>query len=103
MKPRPRLNVETTIIDMKYLKRYQEWIKTGRMTYDGLCSCFGYSDEIFKLFYPIERYEDVGYWAFVGERPCEAYKNARTTDVWNEFTPLRQNIILFMAAMNGEL
>jgi len=94
----------------KYLPLYEKWMKTGQLPECGLCNCFGEcitddeyfldpSHQLFKLMYP----EDIEmpqseYW---GRGPIEELVDIEK--IHNEFTPLRQNIVLLMAAMNGEL
>ena len=85
----------------KYLSFYKKCIKTGRMPHLGLCSNF-LGDERLDLFEPTTkdlkslRKEGLSilYWG-AGLPP---YPGSGTS-----FTPLRQTIVLFMAAMNGEL
>jgi len=76
-------------------------MKTGEIESAGLCRILA-QDEL-GIFYPPDSYskergfdDHYWYWAYDGERG----------DQWDRaecFTPLRQNIVLFMAAMNGEL
>lgn len=102
--------------DRKYLDFYESCMKTGQLPGCGLCETFtdyiedeeGWiddePDEIFELFTPtiddIDRLYDEGlcylYWA---SGLSERYTKKR----YHEFTPLRQTIVLFMAAINGEL
>jgi hypothetical protein len=96
-----------------YLPLYEEWMKTGKLPAYGLCYSFGDIDgnkyyqiqhELLSIFEPQE-FEEYPYikedyvwrcfWAADGET------NGRNH--MSEFTPLRQNIVLFMAAMNNEL
>jgi hypothetical protein len=87
----------------KYLKTYHKFCELGKATF--LCDYYR-NDKLFDLFKPTkeeliphakEGYSvdldrvDAGIWG------CYERKNMY------EFTELRQNIILFMAAMNGEL
>lgn len=89
---------------MKYLQYYNRWMRTGRIDSDnGMC----YSpvrSEALELFKPT--YEDLpnlevvhGFWAYDGEPISTGSPDDRAT----LFTPLRQNIVLFLAAMNNEL
>jgi hypothetical protein len=81
--------------ESKYLKLYYEWIKTGVIPSNGLCSIFCH-DELFQLIDP-ERGDRITYWGHEAENTvCDIEK-------WYEFTPLRQNVVLLMAAMNNEL
>lgn len=88
---------------MKYfLSRHKEWLKSGRVP-NGLCAPIGHTSH-FKCLIPTQSdiadlvyngNKSIGFWA------SEMY--------WNNpekafiYTPLRQNIVLFCAAMNGEL
>lgn len=81
----------------KYLKFHFECLKNGGMPKDGLCN--NNLDDI-QIFKPtnsdLEELMNEGlpviYWG-AGENPYSLFK----------YTPLRQNIVLLMAAMNGEL
>lgn len=94
----------------KYLPLYKTWVKAGELPEDGLCNCFGLclsedeyeldpEHELFPLMYPEETSNPPsGYWG------CGPEEQMIDGNNWNkEFTPLRQNIVLLMAAMNGEL
>lgn len=71
---------------MKYLPYYKKCMKEGVMDKPLLCAKFP-SDKLLKLFYPAES-SDIPYISnFYGYH----------------FGPMRQTILLFMAAMNGEL
>lgn len=86
----------------KYLKFYEKCIGAGRLPHDGLCKSFGKVKK-FQRFIPtcddfdIMNQEDksTGYWG-----SGVKYNNIRK---YCGFTPLRQTIVLFMAAMNNEL
>jgi hypothetical protein len=87
----------------KYLDFYKSCMESGRMPEDGLCICFR-ANESLKMFeptvedrlaYPINRLflgDDMGYWGS-GDSDPKLF----------EFTPLRQTIVLFLAACSGEL
>ncbi len=89
----------------KYLEFYEKCMVTGELpNRKGLCNEFGYrygSDEKenpdLNVFYPPAG-EYTTYWGFgldlIGN-------NTHKESI--AFTPLRQTIVLFMAAMNGEL
>ena len=83
-----------------YLNDYERFLKEG--LYNGLCHEYGYSwdilerkDPLFELFIPQTRHEGLGqaYWA----------QEPNDSDSGHIFNELRQNIVLFMAAMNNEL
>lgn len=87
----------------KHLQFYIDCHKNKELPGFGLCYCarHGHIDSsIFELFEPticdednlIAEGHDLSYWAS-GDEGINAFK----------FTPLRQSIILFMAAINGEL
>lgn len=90
---------------MKYLPLYYKWMNTGQLPSYGLCHSFGDSmHEQLSLFepqdseeYPYMKEDYIWrcFWAADGET------NGRNK--MSEFTPLRQTIVLFLAAMNGEL
>jgi hypothetical protein len=89
----------------KYLPLYYKWMKKG-MPDQGLCSSLWYlfqEETLLELFEPTEKEYDKGgfclfqcFWAADGV-------SQRDESFFYKFTPLRQNIVLFMAAMNGEL
>lgn len=81
----------------KYLPLYEKWMETGRIpcvvgveTIGGLCSIF-HDDKLFKLMEPVPY--KAGYWGDDVNYGCD----------YDTFTPLRQTIVLFLAAMAGEL
>lgn len=78
----------------KHLKFYMDCMAKREMPKAGLCCCSwcGYIDEnILELFEP-HNAVPFAYWASRRRNSC-AYK----------FNNLRQTIVLFMAAINGEL
>lgn len=92
--------------EKKYLKLYEEWIDSGLLPGgNGLCRLFR-GDPMWELMEPPEevRRKLVAWWA-----------SGKTEDQWRKasdkgkrkieegFTGIRQNIVLLMAAMNGEL
>lgn len=80
---------------MKYLDFYKNWLQKGEIPGAGLCSCIPsddmdiFDDEVFR--WPL-------YWGY-GENN---YWQIPRYKVSRDFTPLRQNMILFLAAMAGE-
>lgn len=84
----------------KYLPLYKEWMERGSLPKGGLCCCFEYDDRAYNLlmiFHPTEEEcseygHGIGWWGRV-----------RYVEGITEFTDTRQNIVLLMAAMNGEL
>jgi hypothetical protein len=93
----------------KYLELYYKWLECGILPRNGLCNCFGAprpggrfipdkSYLEFMLMFPPEDYLKLN--LFPG-----LYWGVESTNVscyHRVFSPLRQNIVLFMAAMNGE-
>lgn len=89
---------------MKYLEFYKRCLKTGELPSSGLCGTF-YED--MKYFDPPKHplYYDNWFWAYDGE-PYGSWCNIpvrKQLQISYKFTPLRQNIVLLMAAMAGEL
>jgi hypothetical protein len=94
-----------------YLDFYNRHIVNGRLSSSGLCNCnlpkYNSSFDLMKpthedmvrhrqeLQYP--EHIVMAYWA--AGLPLKSSINKRA----HSFTPLRQNIILFLAAMNNEL
>lgn len=86
----------------KYLTIYEKSIESGRLMdrngyeFAGLCSLFR-GDRLFHLFD-----DRIGcwYWAYDGGKFRSSSGNP---EMLGSFSPLRQNIVLFMAAMNNEL
>lgn len=76
----------------KYLKFYMDHAES-RIIPSGLCRALGYGDPYLSLFEPTKR-------------NCTKY-NTSNWFFWGgcigEFNDFRQNIVLFIAAMNGEL
>lgn len=92
---------------MKYLPLYYEWMETGSLPYDGLCHCLNPDDEYLDLFYDNQK---GGYWGYYSEffdHPVYTQDINRDAGLFYklqyDFNPLRQNIVLLIAAMNNEL
>jgi hypothetical protein len=96
---------------MKYLELYRKWMEQGHIdplesgAFNGMCHLFE-KDELFKLFKPTEAERDewncTAYWGC--DLTEEDYRNYKNNAYFcKNFTETRQNIVLFMAAMNGEL
>lgn len=90
---------------MKTIKLYKEWMESGEITNEdtlfppnGLCYSSLGSDGDFKYFFsdPIN-HKETGYWAHGNQNNVGSYSQEA------EFTPLRQNIVLLLAALKGEL
>ena len=96
---------------MKYFKLYEQWMESGELPLRGLCACLGReandnmpsiewfkpSREDFPEFYR-SMHISGGWWGYDGE-PHESYK----VNQQYEFTPFRQTILLFLAAMHDEI
>lgn len=91
---------------MKYLELYKKWMETGyiedskspkRTGEGGLCNTvIGNKMEIFNPADPADANYRV-YWGY-GDQEDTNFRN-----LCYEFTPLRQTIVLLLAAMNNEL
>jgi hypothetical protein len=84
-----------------FLKLHKEWMKAGRMPEGGLCSSIQFHSDMsfhvlgdFRPEYQEPNAEDINptFWAS-GSNEASLY----------EYTPLRQTIMLFCAAINNEL
>jgi hypothetical protein len=85
--------------ESKYLKLYYEWMEYPNHSWF-LCHVFGKHDELLNLMSPndieLDEHAADGYARYAwGSRQGDT-KTA-------QFNELRQNIVLFMAAMNNEL
>lgn len=88
-----------------YLKKYHEWMKRGALpqvsTYfnGGLCGAgLAKNIELFRPEYEERNAEDSSMTSFWADGfDTQSYRRLR------DFTPLRQTIVLFLAAMNDEL
>jgi hypothetical protein len=85
-----------------YLQLYNAWATTGRIPTNGLCAYFGSKHELFSLFFPGNDHMQ-HYWGYDGEDSDHSHLDMDYDDIAELFTEYRQNIVLFMAAMNGEL
>ena len=93
----------------KHLKFYKDYIETGKMPVEGLCKAAVYDlidgEILIKYFRPSseelhemnKRGEEAAYWA------SNTKKNVKDNEKIFKFNTLRQNIVLFMAAINKEL
>lgn len=91
----------------KYLKFYERCMKSGQLPSSGLCNCFGSfchgtKNKKLSLFDP----SDEEYTRLYAHNKCITYWGSGLSSyapiVGFKFTPLRQNIVLLMAAMNNE-
>lgn len=88
-----------------YLDFYKECLKSKQLPTQGLC--FSLLDAELDLFAPPGWYNreigyneyDEWYWGYNGDKQSGESDNERRF----AFTPLRQTIVLFLAAMNNEL
>ncbi len=88
------------------LDLYTESIIDGVLPCHGLCDSVP-SDNIklLKLFQPKREFKEADYWAFDGNHRSfwNEYGGLDAYHVMFTFTPLRQTIVLLLAAMNNEL
>jgi hypothetical protein len=89
-----------------FLDFYNENIKSGYMPYSGLCSHFEL--DCLRLIEMFEKrcdiFDESWFWGFDGEvRTYDKMTEAMAYDYERKFTPLRQTIVLFCAAINEEL
>jgi len=91
----------------KHLQFYMDCMITNQMPNDGLCICTDdcggvLSNYLLELFYP--SYEECAKLDMEGKSSAYwASGTKRHKNDFDVFTELRQTIVLFMAAMNGEL
>jgi hypothetical protein len=100
---------------MKYLELYKKWALSGKIehltegvTASGLCYTVVKDSPYFDLFKPTETEKEElaggnAYWA--SEYTCDEYFDLgddRLRLAGEPFTPNRQNIVLFIAFMEGE-
>lgn len=91
----------------KHLNFYLRYINGDWMSPSGLCTARKYgwfSKELFKRISPEEDISDSAnmydiYWGYGKSTTL----GVSYYEIAHEFTPLRQNLVLFMAAMAGEL
>lgn len=87
----------------KYLPLYKKWIISGRIPEYGLCESADDNNELCNTFYPGKKLIE-SYWGSIDIWKNKKYSNLIDVDrIRFEFTPLRQTIILFMAAINDEI
>jgi hypothetical protein len=95
----------------KHLNFYKNCLHIGEIPRNGLCSCAQkgmISMTKLDLLTPdddeLDKYSGNGFWSYIywgfGEK-YDAYTSRY--DLRRKFTTLRQNIVLFIAAMNNEL
>ena len=77
----------------KYLPLYEKWMEHGLDGHDGLCRAFKSNSIGYGT---LDRY-------FFTKREADYYADKFIEDAPGQFTPLRQNIVLLLAAMNNEL
>lgn len=85
----------------KYLPLYYKWMETGKIPRDGLCHSLGrLSRRQLKLFAPTpDEADEHGHWRGHWGVMLNVYFPSDDYS-FNEF---RQTVLLFVAAMNGEL
>lgn len=80
-----------------FLNFYNRCVEFGAMPVNGLCAQF-HGNAIFTGFIDPEFGNNETYWGFEFERTDD-----NEMQMWYEFTPLRQNVVLLCAAINNEL
>jgi hypothetical protein len=90
-----------------YLDLYYDWMESGRLPEEGLCKSLPIGST--KLFIPSQDEYGNPYgdpemflWGYSGHHG-DRIDSESIPDIGRSFTPFRQNIVLFLAAMNGEL
>lgn len=84
----------------KYLRFYERCMKDAMLPRNGLCGSFRKS-KFFKLIDPEYGLGET-YWGIEQDVHVDQY-SLTWDDKWYAFSPLRQTIVLLMAAMNNEL
>lgn len=84
-----------------FLDFYFKYIKSGKIPEWGLCSCFGNENHLLRLFEPYTGANRALYWAYDGMETDDM--DLSNDERHYEFTAMRQTVVLFCAAINGEL
>lgn len=92
----------------KYLPLYEKWIIDGRLPHNGLCNCLRehfWQDLPHELEMCLPDDPHRTYWGYelCADNPELGLPEGLVYSIHYEFTPLRQNILLLMAALNDEL
>ncbi len=86
---------------MSYMDFYYKYAETGKLPKAGLCNCFS-ADQL-DLIMP-DDYWPWDFWAYDRLYGLDVLNNASLrTRVAYTFGPLRQNLVLLLAALNNEL
>ncbi len=88
---------------MSYLEFYKKCLKTGKIPGAGLCGCKEIDRRLLGGLFKMDGFKfGIGmYWG--SGYDAETYMSVGCYEVWHNFTPLRQNIILLLSAYSGEL
>lgn len=90
---------------MSYLEFYKKCMKTGRLPKSGLCGSMDSYESVnlFQGYHPQYTYN--WHWGYNGEPypVWDTISKRMQRKIEFEFTPLRQTVVLFLAAMNNEL
>lgn len=92
-------------MNKKHMEFYFACMESGELPDDGLCRCKAVDQIRLAIFEPTLSEKDtlraerkpVGYWA-----NGEAFLHQTMGEMTRGFTPLRQTIVLFMAALNDD-
>ena len=88
----------------KYLRFYYKCMSEGLLPSIGLCASLGKeSVSIFDEDAIHPKWGREWYWGYDGERCFEDLASDEKSMYARAFTPFRQTIVLFLAAMNNEL
>jgi hypothetical protein len=94
----------------KHLAYYEKCMESGTLQSfqggipNGLCNDYFIDQEILRLFLPtLQDYEKLEEQGLCGEYWASGLPVDTDLTIHSAFTPLRQTIVLFMAAINGEL
>lgn len=95
-------------METPFLDFYNRCIENGKLPEDGICSSFENDTHLFELLYMFSGYTSEWgtnwYWGYNGDVYKWVGADPKKQDkIMYTFTPMRQNIILLCAAINGEL
>jgi len=86
------------------LEFYKQCVEKGVIPKDGLCGCFEHDMQklcMLDLYFGRGFMCGCGYWGYDGQIGVHVHPNVGKA-ITRSFTPMRQNVVLLMAALNGE-